>query len=162
MNIIDSGIYLSHILSRCLQYWMIKRGRFLHCRLIHRNYEFCQFVIFGNSLKNLNLNIRWNHSQLQGRIVREKLSAAGVSKNSLRPGSINKTYPQRIVLLYSLLEKWEIASLSCRHPHALTRRILHLPPRKSRWIILVQMVITRKQYITNYCYSFHEAKLQFL
>lgn len=62
-NIVDSGIYLSHILSRCLQYWMINKRILFHCRLIHRNYKFFQFGIYGNSLKNLNLNIRWSHQK---------------------------------------------------------------------------------------------------
>ena len=42
LNIVDSGIYLSRILNRCLQYWMIKKRTLLHCILIHRNYEFYQ------------------------------------------------------------------------------------------------------------------------
>ena len=48
---------------------MVKKRTPLHCRLIHRIYEFYQFVIFGNSLKNLNLNIRRSHPQLQGCVV---------------------------------------------------------------------------------------------
>ena len=37
---------------------MVKKRTPLHCGLIHRVYEFYQFVIFGNSLKNLNLNCK--------------------------------------------------------------------------------------------------------
>lgn len=48
---------------------MVKKRTPLHFRLILRIYEFYQFVIFGNSLKNLNLNIRRSHPQLQGCVV---------------------------------------------------------------------------------------------